>query len=134
VIWLGCALFYDEAAVQGVMAPSQPSIFLKFDDCRSPNRAWSECITQKAPEYTTFNAYVYSADLMLPIIDLQQKRAWAPMWQKMNLQLPAWVPWALALPAWAPWALVWIETIFGWVASLVLAAVLSRNLIRRDQS
>lgn len=128
VLWLGCALFYDQAAMQGAIAPSQPSLFLnnRLEDCRPPKGKWLECIDRNAPEYTKFNAYIYSADLMLPIVDLQQKRAWGPIWQKMTL--------GKQLPGWVPWALVWIETIFGWIGSLVLAAVLSSNLIRRTSA
>jgi hypothetical protein len=66
LIWLSCALFYDQAAKQGVMAPSQSALFLnekgKFDDCRPPG-AWTECIGRLVPEYTKFNNYIYSADL-----------------------------------------------------------------------
>ena len=63
---------------------------------------------------------------MFPIVDLQQKRAWAPMRREMILGVP--------IPDLVPWTVVWIQTIIGWVGSLVLAAVLSRNLIKRDQS
>jgi hypothetical protein len=127
ILWFGCAVFYSAAAREGAIAPSQPELFLdsKFQNCRESGGAWMKCTTQVAPAYAEFNAFVYSADLMLPIVDLQQKRAWAPT------QGPILI-FGYPEPRWLLWLVVWLETIVGWVGSVVLAGVASRILIRGE--
>jgi hypothetical protein len=127
MLWLGCAFFYSVAAREDAIAPSQPELFLdsKFQKCREAGGAWMKCATQVAPAYAEFNAFVYSADLMLPIVDLQQKRAWGPT------QGPILI-FGYPEPRWLLWLVVWFETIVGWVGSVVLAGVASRILIRGE--
>lgn len=148
-LWLICAAIYFTAAELGVMAPTNPRVFdePKHESCRPENGGnWTTCV--KAPyEYTTFNPWVYSLDLMLPFVDLQQDRDWAPMmtrpcavtksiwvtdicWRSAAVAKAAGEPVTSIKPAY--WisgtivaAVMWFEILFGWAASLLLAAVLS---------
>ena len=40
LLWVGCSLFYAEAARQGVFAPADPHLFLETDLCRLPPAGW----------------------------------------------------------------------------------------------
>ena len=131
------------------MAPTNPRVFdkPKYASCRPESGGnWTTC--DKAPfEYTTFNPWIYSLDLMLPFVDLQQDRDWAPMMmQPCAATMSIWVTdicWRSAAearkisdevpPAKAAYwiagtfvaVVMWFEILFGWAASLLLAAVLS---------
>lgn len=144
LVWLTCGAFYWYAATDGVMAPSNPLVFdhPRYEHCRpdyipglgqAPARPkagnWYVC-PELSGEYTTFSPLVYSLDLILPLVDLQQDRDWAPiiptpkdMWHAElgHLTLNHWTRFA-----------VWFEILFGWIASLLLVAVLS-GLTNRDR-
>jgi len=147
-MWLIFGAIYFTAAELGVMAPTNPRVFdePKHELCRPENGGnWTICA--KAPyEYTTFNPWIYSLDLMLPFVDLQQDRDWAPMMTRpCAMTKSIWVTdicWQSATVARAKgdsfvarpayWisgtivaAVMWFEILFGWAASLLLAAVLS---------
>jgi hypothetical protein len=146
--WLLCAATYFTAAELGVMAPTNPRVFYepKHESCRPENGGnWTTCLNTPY-EYTTFNPWIYSLDLMLPFVDLQQDRDWAPMKRRpCAVTKSIWVTdicWQSAVVAKARgesfvvkpayWisgtivsAVMWFEILFGWAASLLLAAVLS---------
>jgi hypothetical protein len=74
-------------------------------------------------EYTTFQPLVYSLDLILPLVNLQQDEDWGPIVEDPpghNLPYGVFLRW-----------LMWFEILFGWMASLVLVAVLGR-LVEKD--
>ena len=122
VIWLACGVFYWYAALQGVMAPSNPLVFQnlpKYECCKSN---WYLC-DQLPEEYTGFSPMVYSLDVLLPLVNLQQEQDWAPLiptpkagwWEELtHFSLKHWVR-----------LVVWFEILFGWVASLLFVAVVS---------
>lgn len=95
-----------------------------------PFNNWYLC-PQLAGEYTGFSPLAYSLDLLLPLVDLQQEHDWAPY---VPTPQQNWGDELLALSKYH-WTrlLVWFEILFGWVASLLLVAVLS-GLTNRDQS
>lgn len=144
LVWLTCGAFYWYAATEGVMAPGNPLVFdhPRYEHCRpdyipglgqAPARPkagnWYVC-PELSGEYTTFSPLVYSLDLILPLVDLQQDRDWAPIIptpkEKWHEELGH-----LTLNHWTRFA-VWFEILFGWVASLLLVAVLS-GLTNRDR-
>jgi hypothetical protein len=136
VIWLACGAFYWTAALeQGVFAPSNPLVFQneKYVDCKSSKSpgvgAWYLCAALPE-EYTTFSPLAYSLDVILPLVDLQQERDWAPL-----------IPTPKAFRWNEFWTfdinhvtrlVIWFETLFGWVASLLLVAIVSGLAKRRE--
>ena len=139
-VWLICAGVFWAAALNGVFAPSNPLIFHyeKYEHCRpgdpsmeqtSGTGNWYLC-PELASEYTGFSPLAYSLDLILPLVDLQQEHDWAPY-------IPApQADWFDELGSFSKYhwtrLLVWFEIIFGWVASLLLVAVVS-GLTNRDK-
>ena len=119
-VWLLCSLGFSFAARYGdIFVPAKSAIYEKYNGlCGSPRLVrWTAC---KAIEndYTQFYPIAYSLNVLLPVGDLGQEKAWRPTtttWLGMFTQLA-----------------VWFETLFGWVASLVLVAVVS-GLSKRDE-
>ena len=75
-------------------------------------------------EYTTFSPYLYSLDLVLPLVDLQQDRDWAPIVMGDDGRTFIW-------PGVFIRFVMWSEILFGWAMSLLLVAVLG-NLVKKD--
>ncbi len=123
-VWLACGLLYQNAAEQGWFAPTHAAYFQnpRHQSCRPENGGnWVKCAG--APEYTTFNALTYSLDLIVPFVDLQQDKDWAPIVDKGPLK-----PGELASPfTFGAFVrlVMWFEILFGWMASALLAAVLT---------
>jgi len=127
-VWLVCAAMYWAAALQGVMRPSNPLVFQKYPTCTSN---WYLC-AELPEEYTGFSPLMYSLDVLLPVVNLQQEQDWAPL---IPTPKAAWYK-----ELFCHWTFkhvvrlfVWFEIVFGWVASLLLVAVLSGLTKRRDE-
>lgn len=151
-IWLACATFYWFAALppNDVFAPSNPLVFQHADyQVCAPNRPeaneemakppkqqkvvgagnWYLC-SELREEYTGFSPLAYSLDVILPLVDLQQQKDWGPL---------------IPTPQAHPWhefrergmkhltrLVIWFETLFGWLASLLLVAIVSGLTKRRE--
>jgi hypothetical protein len=103
---------------------------------------WVRCSAVK--KLIPFNALVYSADVLIPVIDLKQRVTWAPMAKRLPIQLPHFgtisVPrlgaiqldlGTVNLPHWTVRALVWAENILGSFGILLYGALIS-GVIKRD--
>ena len=128
VFLIGAGVFMF-AEAKGWIAPSSPIIHSQqtlIEACGQPqgHRLTTWTICPKLPnEYTTFNPLMYSLDLILPLVDLQQDQDWAPL---VTINGQEWT-WGRALIR----IFMWFEILFGWAASLLLVAVLG-NLVKKD--
>jgi hypothetical protein len=148
-IWLICACFYQVAAIQGVFSPISARVLndLRYERCW-PQRGgnWTDC--GFAPlDHSSFNPWAYSLDVILPPLDLQQKKEWFPMVRKPSGPVDHAInvrddlsgqSKTVITTVGQPWAfghlirlLVWFENIAGWTGSLLLAATLT-GLIKKD--
>ncbi|MDD1621194.1 MAG: hypothetical protein LUQ11_06905 [Methylococcaceae bacterium] len=153
-VWLVCGMFYWYAALHGVFAPSNPLVFqnsvyevcVPGSDAAKAERAkpagavplpiqgagnWYLC-EKLREEYTGFSPLAYSLDLILPLVDLQQERDWAPM-----IPTPKNI-WTDELLTWSAIKhctrfLMWFEILFGWMTSLLLVAVVSGLTKQQDE-
>lgn len=129
-VWLGCAAIYWAAALGGAFGPTQPLVFNdpRFASCR-PNWYLCEALPE---EYAGFSPLAYSLDVLLPVVNLQQETEWAPL-----IPTPRTPWWSEFLGHWSvkhfTRLLVWFEILFGWVASLLMVAVVSGLTKRRDE-
>ncbi|MCC6784002.1 MAG: hypothetical protein IT457_14250 [Planctomycetes bacterium] len=149
--WLGCALFYWVGAVHyGAFGPSSPLVF-QHEAYLAPSAVegsievpGSGAAAAHAPwagnwydnprlpeEYTAFSPLAYSLDLLLPLVDLQQERDWAPL-------IPT--PRKGLMEEFLRWEfkhvirlVMWFETLFGWVFSLLFVATVSGLAKRREE-
>lgn len=130
-LWLFSTLIYGYAADRGAFAPTQATITNNplYTTCRPDrplpeiaHRNWYNCPALPASDYQTFTAWAYSLDVILPAVDLQQERLWAPAAPTFTLPPPNnsnfW------LPTMVRW-LMWFEILFGWAIGVMLLAVLS---------
>ena len=153
-VWLACAAFYWFTALppRNVFAPSNPLVFQNEEyaacvpgsDAAKAEKAkpadakpspvkgagnWYLCEKLRA-EYTGFSPLAYSLDVLMPLVDLQQQKDWAPM-----IPTPKAVWWdELRSSGWKHITrmVVWMETLFGWLASLLLVAIVSGLTKRRE--
>ncbi|MBI4725182.1 MAG: hypothetical protein HY765_09445, partial [Rhodomicrobium sp.] len=77
-LWMAGGLFYGVAADQGGFAPSNPVIFLSKELQAKCGKNWTAC-KDAPPELPVFSPFAYSLDVMLPVLDLGQKRDWQPI-------------------------------------------------------
>jgi hypothetical protein len=121
-VWLTCSVVYWVAALYGIMGPSNPLVFQNKEYLVCQNN-WYLC--EKLPEeYTGFSPLIYSLDVLLPVINLQQENDWAPLipTPKQNWKEELLYNWtAKHLTR----LVLWMEILFGWIASLLLVAVLT---------
>jgi hypothetical protein len=152
--WLACSSIYWWAASQeGVFAPSNPIVFQHDDyvSCR-PDResAWRKlnpAIVLTTPkefegpgnwylceslreEYTGFSPLAFSLDVLLPLVDLHQEKDWAPMVPTPKVDLTD----EITAFGWKYFTrlVIWFQTLFGWVLSLLLVAIVSGLTRRRE--
>ena len=127
-VWLLCGTLYGVAAYQGIMAPSHPLVFQNKDYAEKCKNNWYLC--KELPDaYTGFQPLMYSLDVLLPLVDLQQERDWAariPTPQATFYQEIGHWTWAHGVRI-----MMWLEILFGWLASLILVAVLTGLRRRR---
>lgn len=135
-LWLICALVYWQAWRTHLFVPAQPAVLLSKDlatYCQPPDGNWnSSACASRMTGYPSFNAFVYSLEHSLPVLDLQQKRSWVPASSDTTSHFSELVGLGPKLPD-APilWAVVWVQTALGWLGGLVLAAVLS-GIVKKD--
>jgi hypothetical protein len=148
-VWLGCALSYWLSAAAGAaFGPSDPLVFQHPDYSQSTRATWPETAIgpptgfRRTPlgdnwftnpalpeEYPAFSPWFYSLDVILPLIDLQQETDWAPL-------VPT--PRPGIAEAWhfrfghLVRLVMWVETIFGWILSLLFVAIVSGLAKRRE--
>lgn len=107
VLWLLSAAVFSYAGRHEMMVPAS-------DQVLTSREYWESRAIP--PDYQAFNALVYAADSMLPIIDLHQERFWLPS------------PQATWLRAW-----LWTHIVLGWMFSTLLAVGMSGLLRDEDE-
>jgi len=124
ILIVGIGLFFQKTWNAGDMAPNAAPILISGDWIAAteshpdnPAAFWSQP-GQAGQDYETFNAFSYSADLLIPIVDLGQEAAWAPSTSRSPLGQIGW------------W-LRWFAKAVGWVVTALVAAALT-GVIRRD--
>ncbi|MCK6444642.1 hypothetical protein [Elstera cyanobacteriorum] len=143
-VWFFCSWVYWFSALAGYLGPTNPIVF------QNPKYGYKEknCIYERQEfcisvpldnwywlpslpaEYTTFSPMAYSLDLILPLVDLGQEKDWGvlvPTPKKVPVEEIFHFSWGHILRL-----IVWFEILWGWVASLMLVAVIS-GLVRNTR-
>jgi hypothetical protein len=135
LVGFACGFYFKLAAEAGVFAPRDAQVFLQpdFEKCR-PHAGgnWTTCaaaVGEKFAEYPQFNPWVYSFNVLFPVVDLYQEKSWVPMQKEVRFELADGV--VIEVPSWGTKALVWAELVFGGVASLLAVAAFS-GLVKTD--
>jgi len=124
--------YYKLAAEKGIFAPRDSQVFTQavFDKCRGRPGGWTTCAEAEPTfaEYSQFNPWVYSFNVLLPVVDLYQEKNWVPMRKEVRFEAGGHT---FVVPSWGTNALVLTEVAFGWVASLLAVAAFS-GLVKTD--
>jgi hypothetical protein len=148
-LWIAGGLFYTTAADQGAFAPSNPAIYLNKELEAKCGKNWTDC--KGAPPWLpSFNPFVYSLDIMLPVLDLGQKRDWQPIDRQdhpVRVALPEFTWYKISDPRYSEIpelslevqplsagtldSIVRAQTLLSWAALGLLIAILS-GLIKKD--
>lgn len=130
-VWVFSAVVFWLAALQGAMGPSNPLVFNDPELRKACANNWYLC-SDLPEEYTGFSPMAYSLDVLLPLVNLEQEKDWAPL---IPTPKPSW--WQEWLTNWSfkhvARLVVWAEILFGWIASLLLVAVFSGLTKRREE-
>ncbi len=134
-LWLACGFLYQFGAAHGGFAPRDAQVWTSqvYNDACGKN--WTECAELKAggggkvSEIIAFNPFTYSADMLLPAVDLGQRSAWTPMWREIAVTLP--YAGEVTLPPGTLRAAAWAENIFGVAGVILIGAILS-GIVKRD--
>jgi hypothetical protein len=148
-LWISGGLFYTTAADQGAFAPSNPAIYLNKELEIKCGKNWTDC-KGAPPGLPGFSPFVYSLDIMLPVLDLGQKRDWQPIdrsdrpvkavlpeltWYKVSdprySEIPELSLEVQPLGAGTLDGIVRAQTLLSWAALGLLIAILS-GLIKKD--
>jgi len=135
LVCVTCGFYYKSAAERGVFAPRDSQLFLHpdFEKCR-PHAGgnWTACASKvggKFAEFPQFNPWVYSFNVLFPVVDMYQEKSWVPMQKEVRFELSDAL--TIEVPSWGTEALVWTELVFGGVASLLAVAAFS-GLVKTD--
>ena len=126
--WALCGVCFEFGREWGYFGPSNPLIHASaaFENCGVAGEGkpfWTSAGCPLPPEYTTLQPLAYSADLLLPLVNLQQDLDWAPIVINGDGE-QLWFGYLLR-------ALMWLEIVYGWLGSLIFVAVLGR-LVDKD--
>jgi hypothetical protein len=131
-LWLVCGFLYQAGAARGGFAPRDAQIWTNQAYADVCHVNWTDCQPAsggKPGEIIAFNPFTYSADMLLPGIDLGQRAAWTPMRREIKLTLP--LLGEAALPKGTLRAAVWAENLLGVAGVILIGAILS-GIIKRD--
>lgn len=147
VTWLVMGVLFWIMALPPLSAigPSDPLIFqnIKYEKCIPGSSVaiaakvagdasagnWFLCRELPA-EYATFSPFAFSLDVILPLVDLGQEKYWGAL-----VSTPHFNPieeWFSIGAGHVVRFLIWFEIMYGWVASLLLAGIVS-GFARRSE-
>ncbi len=139
-IWLACAFLYNYDAYRNKFTPADSSVY-EDPSCHAAalapkgTRPINPVFTPPCDgNYPAFSPLVYSLNVFLPIVQLGQESAWAPATKPYSKVLLLNFIRPFIEPANFLQLVIWLETLFGWVAGLLLVAVVSGLARKQDDS
>jgi hypothetical protein len=126
-LWLAGAWFYDQAAEAGVFAPADLRVATSPDLVAKCSVNWTKC--KDAGWLPGFYALTYSADVVLPVSDLGQRKAWTPGKRGFELTLP--LELTVPIPPGLTTHIVAVQSFLGSLGALLFGAIIT-GLIKKD--
>ncbi len=100
-----------------LMSPGWQAVSVGPDQMANPAEVWSGP-DQAGRDYETFEAFYYGVDLVIPLVQLGQEKAWAPSTTRG--------PWG-----WWLWWIRWWLIAMGWIVTAIGAAAVT-GIIRKE--
>jgi hypothetical protein len=137
-VLFGCAWYYHFAADQSGFVPTNPVLYndpeirkacagTKETPDVSTSLDWYHCKRPPA-EFNPFRPLLYSVELMVPVIQMGQKRDWQPISKQLRIRL---LGLNLTVPRSTTLVVTWSQTISSLLLYLLIAAILT-GLVKRD--
>lgn len=148
LVWVACGIAYWFLALppNNAIGPSDPLVFQNKDysSCVPNSSAalsakangienagnWYLCEHLPA-EYATFSPMAYSLDVILPFVDLGQEKQWGALINTPSSNI--WKELSAHSTGHIVRFLIWFETLFGWVGSLLLVGIVSGFARRTEE-
>lgn len=122
-MWLIGFLVFANAAGHGAIKPNLPQIQLNpaWVDCADDRRGQLDCFLNHsdAASYPRFNAFIYSADTLIPVVSLEMQSYWIPDDSSNRGMLAR--------------GYLWFHIAMGWALTLLAVAGFS-GLIKTDNT
>jgi hypothetical protein len=131
-LWLACGALFRVGVAHGGFAPRDGQVWTNSEYNKACDKNWTACEPVpggKVSEIIAFHPFTYSADTLLPAIDLGQRSAWTPMWREIKVMLPYLGEWTL--PPGTLRAAAWAENLLGVAGVILIGAILS-GIVKRD--
>lgn len=138
-VWFFCSVVYWHAASIAVFAPTNPLVFQDKNNSCKVNGDGTRFLSDfrkfakfdktnnwyfaTPGEYSTFQPFWYSLDIILPVVDLQMEKEWGVYIPSPEGNLWDVIPFTSYNHTIR--FLTWAETLIGWILSLTLVAILS---------
>jgi hypothetical protein len=110
--------------------PADSQIWMEAWQGNSPLKNcgdWTRCKPLK--KILAFNPFVYSADVLIPVIDLKQRAVWSPVIRPFAVDAgPLGV---IDFPGWTARLTAWLENLLGTLAVLLYGALISGVIKRK---
>lgn len=134
-VWLFFAGVYQLGYGRGAFAPAKSlgQTEASLRDCLAQaTKSRPECQGAGSAR-STFSAPMFSADVLLSLVDFQQRKEWGPAVFAVKPPLPGATAAGVGYSWWGQFVRVaiWVETVLGWIAAGVLVAV-AAGLVKKD--
>ena len=111
-VWLVSTIFFWYGYENGVIAPKNRDIAQEID---GNNQIWDKGEKRWRP----FVPYMYALDLLIPLVNLQQRDDWAPIVRDAKSPFDA-RPLGWFMRFW-----MWVDIVFGCAAGVLIGAIVS---------
>jgi hypothetical protein len=129
--WFAGGCLYWCAALDRSILPSSPLVYLNKELVRDCGDTWVLC--KSLPDsHSAFSPFVYSLDVLLPVVDLDQEKNWTMKTPGMKEKFLDEI--------FSNWSfghllrfMYWFQVIFGWGSGLIFVAIITGLLKRQEK-
>lgn len=129
--WFAGGCLYWYAALDRSILPSSPLVYLNKELVRDCGDAWVLC--KSLPDsHSAFSPFVYSLDVLLPVVDLDQEKNWTMKTSGMKEKFldEIFINWSFGHLL---RFMYWFQVIFGWGSGLIFVAMITGLLKRQEK-
>ena len=129
--WFAGGCLYWYAALDRSILPSSPLVYLNKELARDCGDTWVLC--KSLPDsHSVFSPFVYSLDVLLPVVDLDQEKNWTMKTPGMKEKFldEIFINWSFGHLL---RFMYWFQVIFGWGSGLIFVAMITGLLKRQEK-
>lgn len=117
IVLLGCGLFWAGFDKQ-IIRPTKETKYVYYN-------LYGDVNPQTSKNYPKFNAFIYSLDVFLPLVDLHQLNYWLPDANR-DFELVKIREFSVRMSGSFLYWYIWFEILSGWVITTLLVASITR--------